>query len=330
MDGFEAGLSVNRWNAAKTISTTYGRLGGSGVRIGEQFNDLIAKTVTISDATIAYAFAINLQSVADGERFLQNAFGSGTFLVWNSTNDIEIQNVPDAGTDYASTSGTFTTNVWHWVEAEVKWSDTVGTIKVWVDGVLEIDESGLNTITQPASVTATFGGTGASDLRSGYLDDVVIMDGAGSYNTTRPMGDAEVTALYPDGDGATIGLTGSDGNQVDNHLLVDEPNEPVTSDFCGSPTQGDLDTYTLDNLADSGATIFAVQLENYVAKSDTGTKFGRGIIRTASTNYAQASIGLSISYELDSTLLEENPNTTNAWTGTEVDALEAGFEVRDS
>lgn len=331
MDGFEAGLGSTRWNTyAPSIGTEYGRLGGTGIRVGDQFGQLVTKVITITDSTIAYGFAVNLAvGLTNNDQIVQNLFGSGTHMVWKSTNNLEIQNVPDDSSDFTSTSNLFTPSVWHWIEAEVEWSDTVGTVKAWIDGVIVIDESGLNTITQPSTVTVTWGGGGGVPNQM-YLDDVAVTDGAGSYNNTRPIGDSEVVALYPDGNGNTSGLTGSDADQVDNYLLVNEFLEPDTADYVESATQGDLDTYTFDNLNDSAATILGIQLENYTQKSDSGGKSGRGIIRTNSVDYPQTTLALPTSWALDIAIIEENPDTTNAWTGTEVDSLEAGFEVRNT
>jgi hypothetical protein len=215
------------------------------------------------------------------------------------------------------------------VEAEVFYHASAGTIKVWLNGVLEIDESSL-TITQPGSVGLQIGGTGSGDVGIAWFDDIVFSDGAGSYNNTRPFGDMQAVPLYPSGDGATSGLTGSDDNQVDNYLLVNETGNPDTADYVGSQTEGDLDTYVLDDLADTSSTIFAIALENYVIKSDTGVKFGRGVIRTNSVDYPQTSNQMTAGWVYEVDFIEENPDTTNAWTGTEINALEAGFEVRDS
>ena len=334
MDGFNADAIDLRWTIGGNVpvtSATYGRLGGEGARLGDQVNSKATRTVTISGGAtkIAVAFAVYIDDAVTIDSFMRDMFGSNTVMLWETGDEIGIYNVPDDASDYSSSTGPLTKLAWHWIEAEVFYSDTVGTIKCWVDRVLVINASGLNTPAIPSSVSVQIGGQLSSDAAEVWYDDVIVYDDTGSYNNTAPLGDTQVLALFPDGNGNSSALTGSDGNSTDNYLLVDEF-DPDTATYVGSATEGHKDTYTLDDLPSTIGDVLAITVERYSAKTDSGAKFGRGVLRTNSTDYPQTSVALSTTYGYETDIVEENPNSTAAWTGTQVNALEAGFEVRDS
>jgi hypothetical protein len=334
MDGFNADAIDLRWTIGGNVPATltnWGRLGGEGARCGDQVNSSATRTVTISGGAtkIAVAFAVYIDDAATIDSFMRNMFGSNTVMLWETGDEIGIYNVPDDASDYSSSTGPLTKLAWHWVEAEVFYSNTVGTIKCWVDGVQVIDASGLNTPTIPATVSVQIGGQLSSDAAEVWYDDLIVYDDTGSYNNTAPLGDTQVLALFPDGEGNVNALVGSDGNSVDNYLLVDEF-DPDTATYVGSSAEGDKDLYTLEDLPSTVGDVLAISVERYSAKTDTGAKFMRSVIRTASTDYPQSSIALSTTYEYQSEVLEEDPNTTAAWTGTNINGLQAGPEVRNS
>jgi hypothetical protein len=332
MNGFEAGVEVNRWDTWATdpsrLDTLYGRLSSIGCWAGDSGGNWAIKGLNLSDDTLAYSFAIQILDIGDADTVIQGAFGTNKHITWRTGDQIGIENAPS---DYVSTAGTFTKDAWHWVEAEIFYHASAGTVKTWINGTLVIDESGLNTGSRPASVSFMIGGSQVTHILNGYYDDIIVTDGAGSYNNTRPIGDSQIVALFPSEDGNVSGLTGSDADQIDNFLLVDENPEPNTTDYCESSTEGDKDLYLLDDLPNTDGSILGIQVEHYATKDDSGSKFGRSVIRTNSIDYPQTTVGLSTStYEINEIIVEENPDTTSAWTPAEINALEAGFEVRDS
>jgi hypothetical protein len=330
MNGFEGGLETNRWTAwlsAPEVNSTFARHGGLGMRAGDTISAYLWKTVTLVDDTLAYSFGINIRGIGNNDSFIRDAWGSGWDLRWYTGDNIGI--TTGAGT-FITTSGLFPTLAYHWVEAEIFYHASTGTAKVWLNGDLVIDESGLNTGTRPGSASGILGGTQTSHILDGWYDDFVISDGSGTYNNTRPLGDSAIRALAPEDNGNSSLLLGSDGNKVNNYLLVDEVPEPDTADYVGSALEGDKDLYVLSDLPSASAAVLAVQVEQYSQKTDVGSKWGRTVLRTNSIDYPQTSVALPASWGHEITILEENPDTVSAWTAPNVNALEAGFEVRDS
>jgi hypothetical protein len=327
-DGFETGLIDSHWaqSSDPEISSSYGRLGGIGARVGDANAASFRKTITLTDDYYALSFAVYVDILAGG-RIINNPFVTNSHFHMNGN---ELYLTDPTGDLTSSTGGSFGIQAWHWVELEKYFHASTGHIKAWLNGSLVINETGLNTGARPSTITSQFGGSSTSDTDLQWIDDVIISDGSGSYNTTRPIGDSQIIALFPSDNGNTSGLTGSDANQTDNYLLVDENPEPATADYCASSTEGDKDTYAMDDLASTAGTILALLPEFYAQKDDSGSKFARNVLRTNSIDYVESSVGLATSWSLHQDIVEENPDTTSAWTPTEVNALEAGFEVRDS
>jgi len=234
------------------------------------------------------------------------------------------------GTTLLATSAVvITVDNWHYIEVEAYLHDTNGTVEVWVDGVSAVSFGPGDT--KPGSETTithvchNFGYSTGTKV----LDDIYILDPAGEsapYNA--PLGPVRVDMLVPDGDGATSNLTGSDGNQVNNFQQIDEIAYSGT-DYNGSATEGDLDTYALPAMA-TPDTVFGVQANTFRAKSDAGAKFMRTVMRSNSVNYVGSSSALTGTYTTYRDIWKLNPNTSTAWTKTTVDAAEVGAEVRDS
>jgi hypothetical protein len=99
------------------------------------------------------------------------------------------------------------------------------------------------------------------------------------------------------------------------------------TDYVTSGTTGNRDTYTLTDLPATVGTIFAVQ-NNVIAKKTDATNIAlKPAVRSGGTVYYGTATNLSTS---DATLMDlrtADPATAVSWTATNVNALEAGFEV---
>ncbi|MFQ5452928.1 MAG: prepilin-type N-terminal cleavage/methylation domain-containing protein [Candidatus Zixiibacteriota bacterium] len=137
--------------------------------------------------------------------------------------------------------------------------------------------------------------------------------GGSSSEILRPMGVGSSTQLL-------------DENCTGDWSCVDE----VTSDGDGTFVKGaggswDNDTYATENSSVSSGTIDSVVV--FIR-----AKFfrARTAIRTNGTLYEGNDIWLTNSYANYSTSYITNPNTSSAWTWTEIDALEIGVTLKES
>lgn len=248
---------------------------------------------------------------AAGQRAIRVRRGDGTILATSSPILI-----PNSGA------------TWRYFEFKVTIDDTAGEVVVRRDGVPVINLTGVDTRN---------GGTAAnihsmrygqnSDNNYGSLDDIYLIrnDGTG---LTDFMGEIEVEALLPNGNGNYSQLVGSDGNSTDNYLLVDDGPGVSDADYAGSATDGAIDTYTMGNLIRTSTTVHAVQLGFRTRKSDTTAKSVRRIIRSGGIDHTGADIPLASSFAWNREVLEQNPITSANWTQSDIDGLETGVEVR--
>jgi hypothetical protein len=118
---------------------------------------------------------------------------------------------------------------------------------------------------------------------------------------------------------------GSDGDSTDNYLLVNETGVPNVSNNVTDSTSGRQDMYTLTDLVRSG-TVIGVCHSTYAAKSDSGSIQFKLVNRRSADNKSGA-ISPTTAYVGYQYVLENDPETSAAWTVANVNALQSGVEV---
>ena len=120
--------------------------------------------------------------------------------------------------------------------------------------------------------------------------------------------------------------------EVSNYLCVDE--EVADDDSTYVETSGgatEIDTYNIPDHSEGYGTISSVTV--YVRCRATTTAdlhAAETAIRTQGSDYFGTYTLLPTSYTDYSTTYNVNPNTTNAWTWDEIDALEIGVRLYDN
>ena len=235
------------------------------------------------------------------------------------------------GTTLSVTGGRSTAIIrvtnWYYIEMKVTIANSIGanTCQVRVNGniILTVD-TGQDL---QVSVNATANIIQSIGLIPSVLDDFYIFDGTGSENNDF-AGDVKVVAQFPDGNGTTNDFVGSDGNSVDNFLLVDEVSTDDDSTYVESSTPGEIDLYTFDDLATTPDVIHAVQINGITRKTDAGTRTMRAVARPVATNFFGSSRAISVaSYVNEEEIYDLNPETSLAWTEALFNATEFGVEI---
>lgn len=219
----------------------------------------------------------------------------------------------------------FVPSVWRYIEMKATLSDTVGAIVVHVDEVEVINISGVDTKNGGTETTFDSYQTNRTGSSSRYGDVYLCTgDGVGASDF---LGDCVVATLLPTNNGNSSVLVGSDGNSVNNYALVNEAT-PDSSNYVGSANTGDKDTYVFADIVYAAGTVKGVVVSSYAAKSDAGARSMRAVTRSGGTDYAGSDKTLSTTYTTYKEILETNPATAAAWTITDVNNAEFGFEAR--
>lgn len=327
-DAAAVDLGAKKWTSGSSIEALF----TSGAKTGANCarTPSLTKTVDVADEHATFIAGACYKAGYNVETTLIS-FNSDA----NATNHVNLRrnvggtlSILRGTTVLATTTAVYITSDYHYFEMKATLHDTTGTIDVYVDSnptpVLTFSGDTKNAGTK--TVFDTFRILGGSFQ---MVDDIYLANGAGAapFNTT--IGEVRCYPLAPNGNGATQQGVGSDGNSVDNYLLVDEAAGSFNgADYTGMFTPGNIDLYTIGNLGITTGQIANVEVAGYVQKSDSGAKSARLKLRTAATNYDGSTDTLTTA--VWTPIRDEwkiNPNTGLAWTIAEVNAIEAGYEA---
>lgn len=331
IQGWEAGLLGHPGWLDNTQGTTPAASGRDGIGVAFVQTSNLGATfrqsfVSGSD-TIFIHQGIKLSSASWGTGILAIRADSGVVthitIVVNVAGRIEIQR---GGTILATSTLNFPAPLaWYSMEVKATIHDTTGEVVVKVAGDIWVsftgDTKNAGTSTRPDVLSWPVNN---DNMR---LDDLVIFDTTGAVNNSWP-GEICIMGIRPDSDGANSDLLGSDGNSVQNFLLVDE--FPFnTSDYVGSPTAAQKDIYGFSAVGKTG-NVLAVQPVAYVAKSDAGAKAFKHVTRSVGgvNAFSVSTTILSTTFlpYLDAISLLDPDG--NPWTVARVDGAQFGMEVQ--
>ncbi len=210
-------------------------------------------------------------------------------------------------------------------EMKVKLHDTTGTVEIRKDGT-----DVLNLTSQDTKN----GGTGtvfdavkwySHDESYMVLDDIYINNEQGTKNTGF-LGPVVVETKFPNGNGNYSNFVGSDGNSIDNYLLIDEePNHDGDTTYVESSTDTDRDSYDFEDLTITTGDVLAVRAG--VVMRNTGTAENVQLsTRIVTTDYDSPTKTVPSSYDFIEHCWDVSPATAVAWTITELNAAEFGIE----
>jgi len=142
----------------------------------------------------------------------------------------------------------------------------------------------------------------------------------------------DIENLLPDGVGTTTQLNPSPGTGEENWEDVDDPVDSPDDDTTRVQTDQityQKDTYATANHTEGHGEITKVTVNFRAMRSDNTTSGqAKAVIRTHDTDYEGSVKDLTTSYADYSEEWTLNPNTSDNWTWSEVDALEAGVALK--
>lgn len=316
IEGFETQEAISRPNWSRTsFSWPAGRFGGKAMG---GYNDMVVYPPQNAEVVICgFAWytemnylnvdlytpslsSIQARMVIGSDRLVKFYRGGGSTLLWTGSSPV-IQ-----------------ANAWHYIEIKARIASAGGLLEIRVDGVTVGTYVGntMNAADSSALVSTV-------RINNITIDDFYLCDGTGDeFNNY--LGEIQVETLVPNANGSASQLTGSDGNSVDNYLLVDE--FPMSeTDYAQSVVAGARDLYGFTNLIQSGQ-ILAVQPEIALTKGNAGPAYARIVEKVEGTE--RKSIDIPASNLL---WKHTGPKTRDPrglpWTTATVNAAEFGVEV---
>ena len=323
-DSFDHYTTVlQKWGNAYSSIGAFGRFGTSGLQ--DSSGATLTKTLPSSYGTLIIGAAVLLPNRNAGRIFSFHDTGSQQVeLRVNSSGQLLVTR---AGIGIGST-GTTVLNLsqFYYLEMKATIHNSTGVVVVRINGVTELNLTGQDTQnTANATVNQIVLGESAVNLFHQY-DDLVVLDTSGGSPTNDFLGDVRVQSIFPDGNGNSSQLDGSDGNQTDNYLLVDETAPNSDTDYVESSDVGDKDTYTYGNVTPTTGTVFGVQILPFAKKTDAGVRSIVTVARHSGSEVDGPVQTLNSTYDYLEDIRETKPGG-GAWSISDVNGAEFGVKV---
>lgn len=329
IDGFDhRGTNdlVDKWGTHSVASTGSGYsrwASGQGILLGTI--NWINTHDFGNQATLCVGFAMKIPisgSFADTYKLI--SFKDDTteqvYITANASGQIQAYR---AGTP--TLLGTSTNNLtsykdkWCYVEVKVVINNSTGSVEV------KINESSTNWLNLTSQDTQNTANAYANNLRwgslhsgSNHFDDFYLDD-------TDFLGECRVKTFYPDSVSSSINdFTASAGNKDD---CVDEENAPNDdTDYVYSTTVNHQQGFGITT--GSLSTVKGIQLNNCIKKADIGTVKIKNLVRSNSVNYLETNeYELTTDYTFNSVIWDDDPDDSNPWDQTKLEAAEFGLEI---
>jgi hypothetical protein len=204
---------------------------------------------------------------------------------------------------------------WYFLEIRVTISNTVGIV------TMRINES------QVLNLTSKDTRNGSEYIR--YIAFGHLYNGGVWYDdfyidSSQFHGDCEVKTFYPDADGNSSDFTRSTGSN--DYECVDEAQSNEDTDYIYSDTLNHKSLFGIT----TGAlgTVKGIQVNQHIRLDQAGTRKITPLIRSNSTNYSGTETdNISQDYIFYTEVWETDPDDSNAWTQTKLEAAEFGLEI---
>lgn len=193
-----------------------------------------------------------------------------------------------------------------------------------VDTTTSPGDVGLATSTQ--SETDSF----TSESQVASKTNVVVDSGAGQVKLAQ---NTATEILRPDGAGEVTKLPTVYPNKTNHWDAVNDetPDENATYVLGSGGKWGSYDLYSIANHTAGSGKINYVKVYIRCLGEAAGTQVSaRVVIKTYSTEYRGNDQTVTASYADYAYQWDTNPNTGDAWIWSEIDALQAGVELRDA
>lgn len=256
-------------------------------------------------------------------------------IALNSSGAIEVRRIVDASRDgfgrfsYSSSVllgqsavGAITSGGTTYIQIEIVISATVGRVSVYLGSntTPTVNVTAANTLNTGTGLIDTF----AIGVNNNAQAPALAYGAIYTNDTATRAGEMVAEYSLLAADTATKQFATSSG--AVHFSLLNELQSDGDGSYISSSTVGNTDLFTIGALQSNPATIFAVQVEAMVRKTDTGSRTFSLPILSGSQNDGTA-LSCNVNYGKFTRLMVVNPVGSAAWTLTTVNALQIGAKV---
>ena len=274
-----------------------------------------------TDRTIIVGFAFKYQTIAQ-TAYLSNLFSNGS---WGMTLFFDGYGRLLVYDNLSNTLGRVACNLrpnrWYWIEWKVYCDNSAGTVDVRIGNKNVLALSGIDT---QFTANNYYNQVNFKDNTGilPFIDDFYVADGSGSDNNDF-LGNGLVECLRPDGDNSVAWTpTGASTNYDE----VDEAQHDAGTTNVASSTANQQDEYTYDNTS-SLTGVKGVMVSTVAALSTAGSETYQILVKSSTSESLSANQTVaSTSYTTDYFVEEQDPNTSAAWSTTNINAAYFGVK----
>jgi hypothetical protein len=264
---------------------------------------------------------IVLKDSSSGIQLSLREESNGTATLWRGDSE--------SGGTLLATSSAITAGFWVYYELKIFLHDTLGTYEFRVNESSMFSASNVDTKATSVSDIkyvqikgiATNGGTPSNNR----IDDFYIANFSNPTTPSKFCGNTKIEALLPSGAGD---VTGWSAFSDTNYKNVDESAHNSDTDYNYSSTVNASDFYAMGNMSDPSGSIRALQLTYVARKDDALPRVTAPLINTGGSVYAGGNDSLTTSYAHYYETWNFNPNTSDYFTVSDINAIQAGIQVK--
>ena len=297
-----------------------GRDGGKSLKLAD-YNDVRFRAEEEVDETdFIVGFAVKTNASAPYGLFNVSRLAGGSHLHLTTTDGTDLRvHLLGSGTPDTTASSVLTQDVWYYIEVKLHIDNTTGSYEVKVDGVTKLSNSGVDTFNSTGNPGIDINFYNETGSGGATFDDIYICDNTGAQNNDF-LGDCSVVAIDPISDVTTEwGSTGAAHyTEIDDDYLS-------STDYIetGSPTAVDL--FGFQNVTSLFGAIYGIQV--CCATRDSDDPVDLRIVSGATTSDAVGTDTgpyYSPSYITYTRIVELDPNTSSAWTLSNLNTAQFG------
>lgn len=335
MDGFDhygtQAQFLRKWsyNSNNTVTFATGRFSvGQGML--PPLSNYVLRYLGANNATWFVGFAFKVgglpNSLATIAGLDEVAVGLQISLIVSAAGQLQLYR-GDGVTLLATTGSVISAATWYSIE----WKGTISNSISSNSNIVKLNGAEVLNLTATTdtqqNTNAFANGIRLYNEATTTFDDFYILDTSGA-TANDFIGEKRIRSLFPNGNGNYSQWLGSDGNNTDNYLLVDDTTSPDDdTTYVEEGTTTEKDTYTFENTVADMHDITAVQHNILTRKDNADYRNIKHITRISSTDYEGSAYSIPDSYVYFWNILHQNPNTAAAWTTSELDGAEFGVKL---
>ena len=262
---------------------------------------------------IAYAMC-GFSNVGVYQTFFNVKF-DGTIRVYNGDTAV-----------LGTTTFALSAQTWYYIEVKVKFSSTVGTVDIQVDGVNVLSLTGLDTVDNSStgnSASSFFFQSNPDFGKERDFDDVYLLDSLGTTNNDF-LGDVTIETILPSADSSVAWSRSGGSTNAEN---VDEALRDDDTTYVHSLTSTQKDLYDFANITlTDNDTVYGINVIAYARKEAAGLRQITLETKSSTDEQSSSTITVGSDYHLKWEIFETTDGTVD-WTPTLVDAAQFGIKV---